>query len=420
MEKLESLVTAARAGDLDAYGRIVRRFQDMGYGYAYSILGDFHLAEDAAQEAFIEAYQCLGNLREAAAFPGWFRRIVFKHCDRLRRRKQVPAVPLDAAAGVASRERPPAQAAEDREMRDKVLAAIRQLPEQERTVTTLFYINGYSQSDIAEFLEVPAGTIKSRLAASRNRLKERMIKMVSDELKSHPLPEEFPEQIQELLAFPKPLEIDGHPIQQVWEAFRSFFADYELVKLDEVLDRSLSHLRPEQVQKAAYEIDNERMLRTDLTAGLTNQWLERGGGPSQLIAVGRTFRKGGTKTPWKSANVFHMAEALWVEEGLGEQEARETAMRAAKAVIGEVEIRVGPPEDIGGGIQGRELEVACSDGSLEFAVYGLHPAELLTKGGLAPDRFGGICICFGLDRCAQIRFGIDDIRKLWSPPYVAE
>jgi DNA-directed RNA polymerase specialized sigma24 family protein len=53
MEEVRSLVVRARGGDLEAYGEIVRRFQDMAYGYAYSILGDFHLAEDAAQEASV-------------------------------------------------------------------------------------------------------------------------------------------------------------------------------------------------------------------------------------------------------------------------------------------------------------------------------------------------------------------------------
>ena len=190
MEELKSLVARAQAGELDAFGQVVRRFQDMACGYAYSILGDFHLAEDVAQEAFIEAYRCLANLREPAAFPGWFRRIVFKHCDRFTRGRQVPTVPLDGAEVVASPDRQPAQAAEDREMKANVLAAIRSLPERERTVTTLFYINGYSQSDIAEFLEIPGGTVKSRLAASRNRLKKRMIEMVAEQLQaSKPGPE---------------------------------------------------------------------------------------------------------------------------------------------------------------------------------------------------------------------------------------
>ena len=65
MVELRELVRRARRGDLGAYDQIVRRFQDMAVGYGYSLLGDFHLAEDAAQEAFIAAYQQLPQLRDA-------------------------------------------------------------------------------------------------------------------------------------------------------------------------------------------------------------------------------------------------------------------------------------------------------------------------------------------------------------------
>ncbi len=90
MEELRTLVVQAQAGSSGAYDRIVERFQDMAVGYAYSILGDFHLAEDAAQEAFVGAYADLHTLRDPAAFPGWFRRIVFMRCSRLTRRRQIP------------------------------------------------------------------------------------------------------------------------------------------------------------------------------------------------------------------------------------------------------------------------------------------------------------------------------------------
>ena len=70
MQELTSLVVRARTGDLAAYAAIVRRFQDMAYGFAYSYLGDFHLAQDASHEAFVEAYRDLAKLREPAAFPG--------------------------------------------------------------------------------------------------------------------------------------------------------------------------------------------------------------------------------------------------------------------------------------------------------------------------------------------------------------
>lgn len=200
MEELRSLVVRAQGGDLEAYGEIVRRFQDMAYGYAYSVLGDFHLAEDAAQEAFIEAYRCLAALREPAAFAGWFRRIVYKHCDRIIRRRPLEQAPLGAAAVALSHEPRPPEVAERREMRDTVLRAIRALPEQERTVTTLFYINGYSQKEIADFLEVPVTTVKGRLHTSRKRLKERMTSMVAGTLRADaPNPDEVSDRVSFLL-----------------------------------------------------------------------------------------------------------------------------------------------------------------------------------------------------------------------------
>jgi len=198
-DDLCSLVTQAQAGDVRAYGEIVRRFQDMAYGYAHSLLGDFHLAEDAAQEAFIEAYRCLPKLREPAAFSGWLRRIVFKRCDRLTRPKQVCTVPLESVGSVASKSPGPPQKAERREMRDKALDAIRSLPDAERTVTTLHYIDGYSQKDVADFLEVPVTTVNNRLHASRQRLKERMIAMVADELNASKPGGEFQELVEEAI-----------------------------------------------------------------------------------------------------------------------------------------------------------------------------------------------------------------------------
>ena len=83
MKKLRVLVNRTRSGDLEAFGRIVRRFQDMAYGYAYSILGDSHLAEHAAQEAFLEAYRQLPNLRKPeAVWSSHTGDIACDHCHR--------------------------------------------------------------------------------------------------------------------------------------------------------------------------------------------------------------------------------------------------------------------------------------------------------------------------------------------------
>lgn len=185
MEELGSLISCAQSGDLDAYGAIVRRFQDMAVGYAYSILGDFHLAEDAVQEAFIEAFPILSRVYGPLAFPGWFRRIVFKHCNRLTRGKRDELIPLELMIEMPSGSKDPVEEIEEQETKSLVLAAVAALPENQRQVTTLFYISGFSQKQIADFLEVPVTTVDNRLRTSRKRLKitlqsERMIAILKD------------------------------------------------------------------------------------------------------------------------------------------------------------------------------------------------------------------------------------------------
>ena len=177
MDALEVIVTRARNGDAEAFGILVRRFQDMAVGYGYSILHDFQLAEDAAQEAFFEAYRTLSKLREPAAFAGWFRRIVFKQCDRITRRRVVATVPLEAAPD-------PVQATDEEERKAEVFEAVRQLPEHERSAMTLFYIGGYSMDEVATFLEVPVSTIKGRLHSARERLRTMLLDTVADDLRA--------------------------------------------------------------------------------------------------------------------------------------------------------------------------------------------------------------------------------------------
>src|SRR5436190_11503301 len=183
MTNLESLIRRVLQRDDDAYEIIVRRFQDMAVGYGYSILRDFQLAEDAAQEAFLEAYRNLDQLREPAAFPGWFRRIVFKQCDRITRGKAPLLMRIDDLEDRVSQAAPQTAAMEQRELKDRILIAIDSLPDHERSATMLFYISGYSQNEVAQFLDVPVTTVKKRLYSARNRLREMLIDLVEDSLR---------------------------------------------------------------------------------------------------------------------------------------------------------------------------------------------------------------------------------------------
>src|SRR5579864_2775040 len=113
--------TAARAARIEkgqAFGEIVRRYQDLAFACAYAVLGDFQLSEDAAQESFIAAWRNLDQLRQAEAFPGWLKRIVFSQCSRLTRGKQVATVQLEAAEDLTAGGPDPLAAYEALERRD--------------------------------------------------------------------------------------------------------------------------------------------------------------------------------------------------------------------------------------------------------------------------------------------------------------
>jgi RNA polymerase sigma factor (sigma-70 family) len=214
MRDSRDLVQRAQHGDLDAFDALVQRFRDMAVGYAYSLLHDFSLAQDAAQEAFVQAYRDLHSLRCADAFPSWFRRIVFKHCDRLTRRRRVPTVPLEAAGLVEAEARSPLEQLEAREESDAVMKAIRDLPDHERAAVTLFYINGYSTGEVGDFLETSAATVKSRLHSARKKLKERMVAMVHDTLRQHAPGVEFNERVRKVLDKVPLVSFELHRLQQ--------------------------------------------------------------------------------------------------------------------------------------------------------------------------------------------------------------
>lgn len=176
---LVPLVVRASIGDAEAFAAIVARFQDLAAGYAYSLLGDYHLAEDAAQEAFVAAWQLLPQLREPAGFPGWFRRVIFKHCDRIRRTRQ-PHLPLEAAQDEAERTPGPAAQLETASWRQEIWEAVSRLPDAERDVVLLFYFGGQSHQAIGRFMDLPSSTIKSRLFSARKKLRQRMLHMFEE------------------------------------------------------------------------------------------------------------------------------------------------------------------------------------------------------------------------------------------------
>ena len=189
MRDIDSIVVRAldaaspAAARREAFGELVIRFQDMAFACAFAVLGDVYLAEDTAQEAFVVAWQKLAQLREPAAFPGWFKRIVLTQCNRLTRCRRLQMVPLEDNTSATTIDPGPHLSAERHDLLTKVMRAINALPENERLVTTLFYVDGYTQADIGEFLEVPVSTVNKRLYSARQRLKDRVVDLFKSDLR---------------------------------------------------------------------------------------------------------------------------------------------------------------------------------------------------------------------------------------------
>jgi RNA polymerase sigma factor (sigma-70 family) len=130
---LKKAIERAKQGDLTAFDDLARKFRDMAVGYANTILGDFYLSEDVAQEAFVRAYLDLRSLREPTAFPSWLRRIVFKYCDRYLRKQRVLLQPLASALNVDSPGEDPHETAASREEHDTVISSINALLDNKGT-----------------------------------------------------------------------------------------------------------------------------------------------------------------------------------------------------------------------------------------------------------------------------------------------
>ncbi len=175
-----ALIRAAQRGNLDAFNELVLTYQHRIYNLAYRILGDPAAAEDATQETFIAAYRKIGSFR-GGSFISWLLRIVANRCyDELRRQKRRPSIPLEeidvgeeeANPALINGGESPEERAERAELARFLQAAITTLPPDQRMVLVLSDVEGLSYAEIAATVGVPVGTVKSRLARARARLRD--------------------------------------------------------------------------------------------------------------------------------------------------------------------------------------------------------------------------------------------------------
>lgn len=177
-----SLIHAALKGELDAFNRLVLAYQDIVYNQALRMLSDEDAAADAAQETFISAYRHIQDYR-GGSFRAWLLRIVTNASyDALRRNQRRPTTslePLDDTGEeiesphwLADNSNLPEEKAEQRELASAISNCLQGLPDEFRAAVILVDVQGLDYSEAAQSLGKPVGTIKSRLARARLRLRD--------------------------------------------------------------------------------------------------------------------------------------------------------------------------------------------------------------------------------------------------------
>jgi RNA polymerase sigma-70 factor, ECF subfamily len=179
------LISHALAGNSAAFGQLVTRYQDRLYNTLVHLVGSTDTAYDLVQDAFVQAYLKLETFQRSSAFYTWLYRIAVNRAISHRRRSR-PHVSIDAApAGreVVDHREPPSARLEQQERACEVRRALDTLSDEHRSILVLREIDGASYEEIAAVLELPIGTIRSRLHRARLQLRDQLKGMLHQDAK---------------------------------------------------------------------------------------------------------------------------------------------------------------------------------------------------------------------------------------------
>ncbi len=197
------LIQQVLQGNQEAFSPLVKKYQKGVHALAWRKVGDFHIAQELTQDAFLKAYRQLRTLKDHNAFSGWLYVIVARECLDWLRKNRIPMESLDTADSnevdkvsysqyVAEKQ----EAEADETRREVVKELLKKLPESERTVMTLHYLGEMTIKAISEFLGVSQNTVKSRLSRARNRLRKEE-NVLQQNLGSFQLPDNLADNIMQ-------------------------------------------------------------------------------------------------------------------------------------------------------------------------------------------------------------------------------
>ena len=180
----KALIERCKRGDLAAFNDLVRKYEKQVYNFAYRLTGNYDDANDVAQDAFLRVFNAIGSFRGDASFSTWLFRITTNvFLDERKRAKAHPQASLDEylELGESSVTRQiedpsptPEVVLEESERAQILSKAVSELPEYQRAMVTLYHGQQKSYEEIAEIMDLPIGTVKSRLNRARLALKEKL------------------------------------------------------------------------------------------------------------------------------------------------------------------------------------------------------------------------------------------------------
>lgn len=170
--QINELVTLAKNGDADAFGELYEIYYKEMYYYACCVTGNESLAQDAVSDAVLSAFRQIGSLRKPSAFKGWLFKILCAACKRYytENEKKKSVIWLDDENGGFDN----VTAAEDLNVSVELQSALQKLSEQEREIVLLSVIGNYKSHEIAEILDCPSATVRSKLKRSLEKLRRYM------------------------------------------------------------------------------------------------------------------------------------------------------------------------------------------------------------------------------------------------------
>jgi RNA polymerase sigma-70 factor, ECF subfamily len=410
---LRELVIRAQGGDLEAFGRLVRKSQAMAYAVAKGVLRDPGLAEDAAQEAFLRAYRRLRDLDEPRGFGAWLRRIVITVALNMRRARRHTFLRLDDVPEV------PVLDEEEKAwsdiQRQRLGGALLMLTDDERRLCDRRYHGQWSTSRLAREAGVEEAIIRKRLQRVRDKLRREIEVAEQRGIRPDEVRPDFPGKVIELLSRPKLTDLPENPVGKVLELLQTAWEDFTEIELNEIVDfedasKTIGKDALYIERSELHRVDDRRILRYDLTLPLLLS-VKYTGHPLKLRAAGKAYRLG--RVDALHLEAFHQAEIFWLDERAHIDAWTLTGrmLRSVDAVLPGRTVKIIPTE-YPMCTQAWELSVEADGLWYELVAYGVFTEKIVKHVGGDPSIHTAMGVGYGLERLAMLRYGIDDIRKI--------